>query len=111
MMWLLTFPILSILLFAAHLLFWGKTLWILYPLALIAVLFIPRRFIARLLQLSLLCFAAEWGYSAYALFMRRILHGQPWGTAVAILAAVTLLTALSAFVFQTKRLRQHYGMN
>ena len=76
--------------------------------ALIALLALPRAWVPRLVQAALLLGAIEWAVTAVALIQQRIAFGQPWNRLAFILSTVTLLTAASAFVFESRRLRTRH---
>ncbi len=107
-MWLLIFPVLSYLLFIAHLKFHGMLLWCLVPLMLLCLLMIPNRINKYIQQAALVVSAAEWVLTAYLLYLQRVASGRPFTTAMCILGGVALFTLLSALVFDSKRLKVYY---
>lgn len=108
-MFSLALPVLAYLLFIAHLKFHGLTMWILVPLFLILVMFIPSKWIARLQQLALLCFSIEWLITGYEMYVRRIAYGQPWHVGVSIMAGCALFTLLAAMVFYLPSVKRHFN--
>lgn len=110
-MFRLIFPVLAALLFAAHLFFWGNYLWIGFVAILIVLLVIPFRPVAWIWQTSLIVFAAEWWFSAYELYVRRITYGQPFLLGVSILVGCGLFTALAAVVFNSAALKRRYALH
>lgn len=109
-MLLLLAPVLSLAVLAAHF-YRAGTWWLaLASAGLLALLALPRAWVARLVQLCLLAGCVEWLRTAFALVHQRIALGQPWSRLVLILAAVALLTAVSAFVFRSARLKAHYRL-
>ena len=106
---LLLAPTLALALLAAH--FYRAASWPLLAasIALMALLALPRAWVARLVQLGLLAGAAEWSWSAAMLVQQRLALGQPWRRLALILGVVALLTAAAALVFRHPRLRQRYA--
>ncbi len=103
-------PVLSFLILAAHFFRAGQFAFSAVSLLFVALLAVPRPWAARTLQAGLLLGAAEWiRTTAFYVGLRRD-AGRPWGRLAAILAAVTLLTALSAFVFETRRMKRRCGL-
>ncbi len=104
-------PALSLLVLAAHFYRAGNVLAAALSLLLVTLLAVPRPWAARTLQTALLFGGAEWiRTTAFFVGLRRE-AGRPWGRLAVILAVVTLLTALSALVFETARLRARYGLS
>ncbi len=102
-------PVLSLLVLSAHFFRSGNLLLSGLSLALLALLAVPRSWAARTLQAALLLGAAEWiRATAFLVDLRRD-AGRPWVRLAVILGAVTLLTALSALVFQARRMKARYG--
>ena len=106
----LAIPVLALLLLAAHLAHAG---WM--PMAALAVLLtgllaVPRPWAARTLQVVLAIAAVEWVRTTFSLAQLRAQHDQPYLRLVAILGAVTLLTALAAAVVQHPTLRAHFRL-
>ena len=56
----------------------------------------------------LLLGAAEWFRALYTIAQMRIAWDEPWTRMAFILAGVALFTALSAAVFQARKLRAFY---
>ena len=79
-------------------------------LAVPFVLLFPRRWAARIMQAFLILSALEWVRTLLALAEFRVQMGQQWTRMAAILLAVTLLTAGSAYVFFTKPLKKRYHL-
>jgi hypothetical protein len=102
-------PVLAFLVLGAHFFRAGQFALSAVSLLLVALFAVPRPWAARTLQAALLLGAAEWiRTTAYFVSLRRD-TGRPWTRLAAILAAVTLLTALSALLFETPRLRKRFG--
>lgn len=103
-------PALSLLVLGAHFYRAGNVPAAALALLLLALLAVPSPWAARTLQAALVFGTAEWiRTTAFLVQLRRNL-GQPWARLAVILGAVTLLTALSALVFETARLRKRYGL-
>ena len=100
--------VLSLLVLAAHFSRHGQPMLVFLPVALIALLAVPRLWAARLLQVVLLLGAAEWVRTLLALARVRAEYGLPATRMVIILAVVAALTAASALVFRTRRARAHF---
>jgi hypothetical protein len=107
---LLLAPALALVLLGAHC---HRAGW--WPLtlacaALIALLALPRPWVARLVQAALLLGSLEWLRTAAMLVQQRLALGQPWLRLAAILGAVALLSAAAALVFHSARLRRRYAL-
>ena len=105
---LLVPTILSLLLLAAH---FGRAgqpplLWL--SLAVAALVFVPRRWAAWLLQTVLLFGAVEWVRTTVVLVTMRQAMGLPSGRLAIILGAVALLSVLAAALYQRPRLRRRF---
>jgi len=101
-------PALSALLLAAHFLRAGAWPGVAASLALLALLAIPRRWAARAAQAALVLGAAEWVRTLLLLVAARREAQAPYVRLAAILAAVAAVTAASALVFESRRLRDRY---
>ena len=103
-------PVLSLAILAAHF-YRAGTWWLaLASAVLLALLALPRAWVARLTQICLVVGGVEWLRTAFALVQQRIALGQPWTRLVVILAVVALLTAVSALVFRSDRLKARYRL-
>lgn len=103
-------PILSLLVLAAHFYRAGNVALAILSIFLTGLLAVPKPWAARSLQAALLAGGAEWIRTAAFFIGLRRDAGRPWGRLALILAAVTLLTALSALVFETRRMRTRFGL-
>jgi hypothetical protein len=110
LLWL-SAPGLAALVLAAHFYRAGNLVLAALALALIALLLVPRPWAARTIQACLVLGAAEWVLALAQLVGIRQAAGQPFMRLAAILGAVALVTALSALVFQTRPLRQRFGLD
>lgn len=108
---LLHIPIaLSLLVLGAHFLRYGNTPGVAISLALVALLFLRRAWVARVLQAALLLGAIEWALTLYRLVQMRAAMGEPATRMAVILGVVIAVTAGSALLFQTRTLQQVYGL-
>ena len=100
---LIILPILSHIIFAAHLLFhhFGYAVAA-SPLLLIGLIFVKSRS-ASYLQIGLMTmYALEWVRTDYALVARRIAEGVSYHPALEILGAVAFVAILSIIPFRMK---------
>ncbi len=108
---LLFFPVvLSLVVLAAHFMRYGNTPAMAGSLALVALLFVRKAWVARLMQVVLVLGALEWVRTLLDLVQVRTAMGEPTGRMVIILGIVAAITACSALVFQSKSLKQIYGL-
>lgn len=103
--------VLSLVVLGAHFLRYGGWIGVFAALLLIGLLFLRSPWVARLVQVVLVIGTVEWLRTAYVLAQIRALHGQPFGRMVAILAVVAAVTLCAALVFQTRTLKQVYGLD
>ncbi len=101
--WLLP-PALALLLLGAHFLRAHETAAIALCVVALALLALPQRAAARLVQAALLLGTAEWLWTLLLLVQQRAALGRPWWRLALILGAVAVLTALSAWAVQRARL-------
>jgi hypothetical protein len=101
-------PALSALILAAHFLRAGQWAGVGASLALLVVLAIPRPWAARVAQAALVLGAAEWLRTLIQLVGERRAEHAPYVRLAVILGAVAVLTAVSALVFESRRLRARY---
>ena len=102
--------ILSLLVLGAHYLRSGPYLFVLILLGLPFLLFIKKAWVARLMQVVLILGALEWIRTTYNLIVERQLFGEPWTRMAIILGTVAAVAAASAFSFQSKALKERYGL-
>lgn len=108
---LLLLPVgLSLIVLAAHFLRAGNLLMVAVVLTVLGLLGVRRRWAARVIQAALLLGAAEWVRTLAQLAALRSRAGQPATRMLLILGSVALVTALSALVFLSRRLRDRYGL-
>ncbi|HEX5648645.1 MAG TPA: hypothetical protein VFX69_03215 [Steroidobacteraceae bacterium] len=106
---LLVVPALALLLLAAHFFHAGAGLVAACCIALVALLFIPRRWAGRTVQLVLAAGAVEWVLTAYTLAQLRLRHDEPYLRLVFILGGVAVFTAIAAALFQHPALRARFA--
>jgi hypothetical protein len=103
--------VLSLLVLGAHFLRDGFDVGVAVCVGLIALLFVRRAWAARVVQLALVLGAFEWVLTLYTLAQVRLAHGMPATRMVIILAAVVLVTLISALLFQTSALKKTYKLD
>ncbi len=77
--------------------------------AVLALLFVRRRWAVRVIQVVLVLGAIEWLMTLGQLVFERAYSGQPVVRLVLILAGVAMVTALSTLVLQAESVRRAYG--
>lgn len=102
--------VVSLLVLGAHFMRYDNTLGVVIAVALIGLLLVRKAWVARLVQAALLLGALEWVLTVYRLVQMRTAMGEPVTRMVIILGAVVAVTAGSALLFQTRSLRQVYGL-
>ena len=103
-------PALSALLLAAHFLRSGQWAGFAVSLGLLVVLAVPRQWAARAAQAALLLGAAEWLRTLIELVAERRGEQAPYVRLAVILGTVAALTAASAVLFESRRLRARYRL-
>ena len=107
---LLLLPVvLSLAVLGAHFLRYGSSIGVLAALLLIALMFLRRPWVARVMQVVLVLGTLEWLRTMYELGHMRALQGQPYGRMLVILGIVAAVTLCSALLFQSKTLKKMYG--
>lgn len=108
---LLYIPVIpSILVLGAHFLRFGNWIGVFAAILLIALLFLRRPWVARLMQVVLVLGTLEWLRTMYELASMRALQGQPYGRMLVILGIVAAVTLCSALLFESKTSRKIYGL-
>jgi hypothetical protein len=108
---LLHIPVVLILVvLGAHFLRYGSYVGVFAALTLIALLFLRRPWVARVMQVVLVLGTLEWLRTMYEIAQIRALHGQPFGRMLVILGIVAAVTLCSALLFQSKTLKTVYGI-
>jgi hypothetical protein len=100
---------LSLLALGAHFLRGGHPLLVLATLALLALLFVPRRWAARTVQAGLGIGALEWVRALVVLLGERRSEGLPYARLVVILGVVAAVCAASALAFRAPPVRRRFG--
>jgi hypothetical protein len=103
-------PAIAALVLAAHFYRAGNLMVAGLAAALVALLFVPRAWAARVVQLGLAAGALEWVLTLIRLVELRQASGQPYGRLAAILGGVAVFTAVSALVFRNRQLRGRFGL-
>lgn len=103
-------PAFSLLLLSAHFYRAGLLPLALASVLLIALLFVPRAWAARVVQVALLAGCIEWLRTLAAIAAERMAVGQPYLRMVVILLVVAAVTGLSALVFRSYALRVRFGL-
>lgn len=101
--------VLSLALLAAHFLRYGNWACVVLSLAPIGLLFVRRRWAARVVQAVLVLAAAEWAHTLYELLQLRLALGLPAMRMAIILGAVIAITVASALLFETGSMKRTYG--
>ena len=106
---LLTPTVLALLTLAAHFARYGY-----YPLSFVLVmtlglLIIPRRWVARTMQIVLCVAALEWTTVLYDVAQQRAMDGRDSRKSGFILGGTAAFTLLAAALYQTPRLRRRYA--
>ena len=98
----------SLLLLAAHFLRYGNILFMAISLLAIPLLAIRKKWIVLLFRILLFLGTIEWVRTIWTLAAVRMEFGKPYLRMAIILGGVAVLTFLSAFVFNSKRLRNRF---
>ena len=101
--------VLSLLLLGAHFMRYGNQPGVAMASLLIALLFVRRPWVARIVQVALVLAAIEWVRTLYLLAAMRAATGESATRMVIILASVATVTLLSALLFESKALKRIYG--
>ena len=102
--------ILSFLLLAAHLSRVNLSILIIPTLLLPFLLFIKNAWVARVIQIALVIGAAEWIRAIFEYVNFRQQFGEDWTKLAIILSGVALFTLLSAFIFQSRSMKDLYNI-
>ena len=103
--------VLSLTVLGAHFLRYGHEIGVIGSLVLIALLLLRHPWVARLVQVALVLGALEWVRTLFSLLQVRAAMGEPVTRMVIILGSVALVTLASAFLFQTRPLREVYRLD
>jgi len=99
----------SLLLLAAHFLRYGNILFMALSLLVIPLLAIRKKWVVLLFRILLFLGTVEWVKTIWTLTAIRMEFGKPYLRMAIILTVVALLTFFSAFVFNSKRLRNRFS--
>jgi hypothetical protein len=111
MMFLRLLPIaIACLLLAAHFLRMGRIGLLIAYVAVAALLFVKKSWVARTAQVALAIGTLEWLRTLYVFTSLRRAAGQPYLRLVLILGAVAAFTALSELVFRNAEVRERFGL-
>jgi hypothetical protein len=103
--------VLSLIVLGAHFMRYGNTMGVIGSVALIALLFVRRPWVARMVQAALVLGALEWLHTLYQLMQLRIALDQPFTRMIIILGAVAAVTACSSLLFQLRPLKAIYQLD
>jgi len=103
--------VLSLVVLGAHFMRYGNFIGVFGSLVLIALLFVRRPWVARLMQVVLILGALEWVRTLYELAQVRAAHGQPFTRMIVILGVVAAVTFCSALLFQSPALKRIYRLD
>jgi uncharacterized membrane protein YqjE len=90
--------VLALLMLGAHFLRFGQLALVALCLLLLVPLFLPRRWAQLLVSAALALGAVVWLWTLAEDVQQRLAFGMPWLRLAAILGAVTLFTAWSAWL-------------
>jgi hypothetical protein len=100
--------VLSLFILAAHFLRAGWIVGVAICMAALVALSIPRRWSMRAVQILLILGTLEWLRVTYFFVGIRAANGLAWTRLAVILGFVAGFTALSAILFETRRVRRRY---
>lgn len=103
--------VLSLLLLAAHAYRSAHLVMMLAWIAMLALMWLPRPWVARTLQFALLLGSLEWLRTTATLVIERNQAHVPYMRLGLILGTVTVLTALSSLVLRQARVRAYFGLD
>jgi len=103
--------VLSSIVLAAHFLRSSDIALVVLCLALLALLFFPRRWTARTVQAALVLGTLEWVRTLVLIVQERMAYGTPYTRTAIILGAVAVFTLASTLVFRIRALRKRYGLD
>lgn len=102
--------IICFILLTAHFSRAGILFLAILSLSLPFLLFVKKVWVVRLIQLMLVLGALEWLRVMYVYIELRMQIGEPYLKLVIILSVISLITALSALIFQTKDIKEIYKL-
>jgi hypothetical protein len=101
---------LALAVLSAHFYRAGALLPLVVTVALIMLLPLRRRWVARLMQAGLVLGALEWLRTLAALVEVRQATGQPFARLAAVLGAVTIATLLCTLLFRVSAVQTHFRL-
>ena len=103
-------PVIGFLLLAAHFFRAENHLAVILSLIFAGLILVRRPWAARAAQIGLLLGSAEWLRSTISLVIARQEMGAPFLRLAIILGGVFLFTLLAVLIFQTSRIKAHFGL-
>ena len=103
--------VLSLVILGAHFMRYGNLAGVFVFLGLIALLFVRRAWVARLMQVVLVLGALEWARTLFELAQVRAALGQPFIRMTLILGVVVAVSFCSALLFQLPALKRIYRLD
>ena len=103
--------VLSLLLLGAHFARYGNTIVVMFIVGLMALLFVPRWWVARVMQSVFALGALEWLRTMVMLIQERLVVGAPYIRLAVILGVVAAITVLAGLLFQTRELKAFYRLD
>jgi hypothetical protein len=103
--------VLSFVVLAAHFLRSSDIVLVAASLIGLALLFVPRRWAARTVQLALVLAALEWVRTLVLIVQERMAYGAPYTRTAIILGAVAAFTLASVLGFRVRALRRRYQLD
>jgi len=100
--------VLSLVILGAHFMRYGNAIGVIGALVLIALLFVRRPWVARLMQVILVLGALEWVRTLCRLVQERAVYDQPSARMTVILGAVAAVSFCSALLFQSSTFKRIY---
>jgi hypothetical protein len=98
---LLSIPaFLALLMLAAHFLRASSTPGVVVSLVVAALLFVPRNWAVRIVQVGLMIGALEWLRTMFVFINQRQADGRPWTRLAIIMIAVECFTVVAAVLLQ-----------
>ena len=102
--------VLSLVILGAHFMRYGNSAGVIGSAVMIALLFVRRPWVARLIQVALVLGALEWVRTLYMLMQVRVAQDQPFVRMTIILGVVAAVTLGSALLFQSPTLKKYYRL-
>lgn len=103
--------VISFALLAAHFLRASQFALVALCVFFSVLLAVPRRWVARSVQLALIAAAIEWSLTLVLIAQQRMASGLPYTRTVLILAGIAAFTLASAFAFRLPAMRKRYRLD